>query len=77
MFSRMVAEGQDGAPWPHGVAPDRPQHGSDTTTAVPMSVSGLVQDIEGLRARLHDIRQHDRAGGIILQRFLNESTVYA
>jgi hypothetical protein len=64
----MVADGQDGGPalTPHGEA-----------NVGLMPANDLVHDMNGLRARLPDLRTHDQAGGIILQRFLDGTTLYA
>jgi ankyrin repeat protein len=41
-----------------------------------ISMNGLTLEINTLRDQIPDLNRHDREGGIILQRFLDESTVY-
>src|SRR3984957_12160057 len=41
-----------------------------------ISINGLTLEINTLRDQIPDLNRHDREGGIILQRFLDESTVY-
>ena len=40
-------------------------------------IADLIEEIALLRSQVADLEQHDRSGGVILQRFLDESTSYA
>jgi hypothetical protein len=53
-------------------------HEREPAAIEPAAMNNLAREMDGLRAQVAALRDHDRAGGIILQRFLDDTTtVYA